>query len=544
MWTTLQRFPHKPWIRIGIAFGSCALLGWACGPADDLRGVVRLNLGSRLTSIDPAQATSQSNCWISSQIFEGLVGLDEHLKIVPRLAKDWTIEDSGRVYRFRLRKGVRFQGDSAGRVGPPLRSADVRLTFRRLLGPDTRSAAPAYFTPHLLGAEAFRTGASDSLPGLETPDDSTVIFRLIEPYSPFLQVLALPLAAIVSENELAVEKPDPRRGTGPYRLMWWADDRRLVLQRNENYWSALDSAPQIVDVRFLRDRLIAFTELKLGRLDFIEGIDPAQTQEVLDSSKLMNQSDLRLYLGPQLTTEYLGFNTGEHPFDQRDIRLALRLSINRRQLCTELLQQLADPAEYSLIPPALRATDSTEAPAYDLRKARQLLAAAGFPNGAGLPELKLWTTAAHRSTAQFIQFAWQQLGLRVRIEVLEGAALREAIYQGQAQCWRASWIADYADAENYHSLFWSRNLAPDGPNTTRFQDPIFDRLFEQYRRLPPGPQQARLGQQLDSLLAAQSPALPLYYYKTVRLIGPRIASMPHSPMNLWFRIDRIRLREV
>ena len=539
MWVTLQRFPHKRWLRIGIAFGSC-VLSWGCTPPDDQRGVLRLNLGSRLTSIDPAQATSQSNCWISSQIFEGLVRLDEHLQVVPGLAQRWSIEDSGRVYRFELRSGVRFQGDSATQPGPPLKAADVRFTFQRLLGPATRSSAAAYFAPLIVGAEAFRSGQSDALPGVLTPNDSTVIIQLNQPYAPFLQVLALPLAAVVSEAAMK-RGTSPTRGTGPYRLVWWADDRRLVLERNPTYWAPLDSAPRVVDVRFLRDRLLAFTELKLGRLDFVEGIDPAQTQEVLDSLKLYRQTGIRVHFGPQLTTEYLGLNTTLPPFDRRALRQALSLAIDRPQLCAEVLQHQAVAASLSIVPPALRPSGQRIHTEYDPAGSRRLLAEAGFVNGSGLPELTLYTTATHRTTAQFIQFAWQQLGLRVRVEVVEGAALREAIYQGQARCWRASWIADYADAENYFSLFWSRNLAPNGPNTTRFQNQTYDRSFERFRTLIPGAQRDEQHRHLDSLLAEESPAIPLYYYQTIRLLGRRVASLPHSPLNLWFRVDRIRL---
>lgn len=549
MWATLRRFPHKWRYGIGIAFGTCAI-HFSCSSPEDLTGVLRINLSSRLTSLDPAQATSQSNIWMVNQVFEGLVALDSSLQIRPQLARSWLVEDSGRVYRFRLRSDVRFHADSALPAGRRFRAADIRYTFRRLLQPDSRSSAPAYFAPHLAGADSFRLGLTQELRGVETPDDSTVVFRLNKPFAPFLSLLALPLAAVVPQEAVEAYGEEWARrpvGTGPYRLAYWAEDRRLVLHRNEHYYKDLSKSPRAVEVRFLRDRINAFAEMKLGNLDFMEGVDPAQTAEVMDSAALRAQTGISAYNGPQLTTEYLGLNLQDNngPLRDKRIRQALSLSIDRRLLAEKALQGMAEAGTEGIVPPGMPAHEqrAQQDKTYNPQKARLLLAEAGYPQGKGLPELTLHTTAAHLNAAQFLQFAWQSTGFRVRIELMEGAALRDLIYQGKSQMWRASWIADYADPENYYSLFWSANLAPDGPNTTRFSLPAFDRVFETLRETNDASALPSLYSSLDSMLAEEAPVIVLYYYRTIRLTSPRVSRFPHSPMNLWLPLHEVRLKE-
>jgi len=166
----------------------------------------------------------------------------------------------------------------------------------------------------------------------------------------------------------------------------------------------------------------------------------------------------------------------------------------------------------------------------NLDKAKKLLKEAGYPEGKGLPSFHLLTVSEYADFASFIVRQLEDIGLKVQVEVVQKSLLLEQTARSQALFFRGSWFADYPDAENYLSVFYSRNPAP--PNYTRFHDAAFDRLYEQ--ALLENNDSARyvLYRRMDQLVMDAAPVVPIWYDQVIRLVDPRVQGLHPNALNL------------
>jgi len=242
-----------------------------------------------------------------------------------------------------------------------------------------------------------------------------------------------------------------------------------------------------------------------------------------------------------LNTEYMGFmidatdqELTTNPVRNLKIRQAINYGFDRKRMMTYLRNGIGTPGFYGIVPPGLPSFDSTSVTGYDYNPARtaQLLKEAGYPGGKGLPEIVMSTTREYQDLCEFMQGQLAESGIRIKLEVNQGAAHRELVAKQKLAFFRASWIADYPDAENYLSLFYSPNFAPSGPNYTHYKTEAFDKhyrtaastvvdsiRYEQYR-------------EMDRLLIRDAPVVILYYDQVVRLIQNDIAGLGKNAMNL------------
>lgn len=530
----------------------CPLWWFACRPVSDPAGktVFRLNLTSTLTSLDPAFAAQQSNIWMTAQLFNGLVALDDSLAIQPDLAHQWEVSEDGTRYTFHLRSNVWFHNHTfpnGKTFHRKLTASDVVWSFTRICDPKTASSGLWIFKDRVVGVADFQAGKAKSVSGFRVVNDSTVEIRLERPFPPFLSLLAMPYALIVPKEVVDYYGKDFRLhpvGTGAFTFKYWTEGRQLVLHKNPDYFEKGLPKTDAVVATFITNRLSAFMELQNGNLDFIEGIDPLLRDELLDSSgKLLPKyaDKLNFYLLPQLTTEYWGINMREGLLAEKPpLRLALNHAIDREQLTRYLLKGFALPAKGGLVPQGMPSfSDSVKGYDYHPEKVKRYLAEAGFPDGKGLPELTLHTTPLHTQTAEMLQHQLEKFNIRVKIETVEGATLREVVSKGKATLWRASWIADYPDAENYLSLLLTANHAPKGPNTTRFSDMEYDRLLTQALTETNDAVRFRLYHQAERLMINRAPVVPLYYYRTVRLARKGWNNLPTCAMPTVFPLKKV-----
>jgi peptide/nickel transport system substrate-binding protein len=478
---------------------------------------------------------------MTAQLFNGLVALDDSLVIQPDLAQSWDISDNGTCYTFRLRSNVWFHPHTfpdGKTFHRKLTAQDVVWSFTRICDPKTASSGLWLFKERVVGVADFQAGKTQTVSGFRAVNDTTVEIRLERPFPPFLSLLAMPYAFIVPKEVVDHYGKDFRLhpvGTGAFVFKYWTEGRQLVLHKNPDYFEKGLPRIDAIVAGFISNRLSAFMELQNGNLDFIEGIDPLLRDELLDSTgKLMPKyaDKLHFFLLPQLTTEYWGINMVEGLLAQKPaLRLAINHAIDRRQLTRHLLKGLALPASSGLVPRGMPSfSDSVRGYDYHPQKVKRYLAEAGFPDGKGLPELTLHTTPLHTRTAELLQHQLAKFNIRIKIETVEGATLREVVSKGKATLWRASWIADYPDAENYLSLLLTANHAPTGPNTTRFSDPEYDRLLTQALTETNDSARFRLYHRAERLMLSRAPLVPLYYYRTVRLARKGWTNLPTCAM--------------
>jgi peptide/nickel transport system substrate-binding protein len=191
------------------------------------------------------------------------------------------------------------------------------------------------------------------------------------------------------------------------------------------------------------------------------------------------------------------------------------------------------PATAGFVPKGMPSfnADVVKGYSYNPTEARCLLKDAGYPNGVGLPMLVINTTANYLDICEFIQSELSGIGVRSKIEVNESATHRKIVANQGMDFFRGSWLGDYPDAENYLSLFYSKNFAPGGPNYTHFKSAEYDKLFEEAMRVVDDSARFVLYQQLDKMVVDNAPVMFLYYDRAVRFVNRRVTGFGIDPMN-------------
>jgi oligopeptide transport system substrate-binding protein len=512
-------------------------------------GVFRLNLSAAVSTLDPAFADNQSNTWAAVQLFNGLIRLGDQLQLEPDLARSWAISDDGLSYTFALRRDAWFHPDPVFLPAQPdsmraMTADDVVYSFQRLMDPAT-------------GANGFWVfnGVVDPEGGIMALNDSTLQIRLLRPFEPFLSRLAMPYCSVMAREAGQAYGAELRRhpvGTGPFRLGQWREGESLTLLRHPRYFGrdASGNALPYLDAvrfRFLAAKGTEFLQFRNGELDFVSDLDPSFLQKVLHPEGGLQpefQDVIELKRGLYLNTEYLGINLREAegtPLADERIRRALSLGIDRERMIAFQRFGKGIPAEGGMVPPSLLGVQSNSRPAYgyrfDPQAAERLLAEAGYPGGRGMPELLLRTNDQYLDLCLFLQAQWKELGIPVQVENLDGKVLRESMIQGQSLFFRASWIADYPDAESYLALFYGGYGAP--PNYTRSRMADFDALYEAAVQERDAATRTRLYRAMDSLVARRAPVIPLYYDEVILLHHPWVQGLETNALNL-LRLERVQ----
>jgi ABC-type transport system substrate-binding protein len=515
--------------------------------------VFRYNESKGVTTLDPAFARSLPLIWPVHQLFNGLVQLSDTLGVEPCIAKSWEVSDGGLAYIFQLRTDVYFHDTPIFPDGKGRRvvASDFIYSFSRILDPKVASPGSWIFS-------VLDTQKEGSINGCQAPNDSTLKIYLKKPFPAFLGLLSMPYAYVVPHEVVEHYGKDFRSnpiGTGPFKLKLWREGERVILRRNPNYFEIDENGEQLpyleaVSVSFITDKQSEFLEFLLGNLDFLSGVHSSSKDELLTRTGNLNPkySDrVKMITGPYLNTEYLGIQVDttlemvkEHPLRKVELRRAIAYGFDRARMMTYLRSNMGYPAFNGFVPSGMPGfTESVKGFSYDPDFAREQLQKAGYPNGTGLEPITLCTTDDYLDISEFIQHQLAEIGIRINIEVFPGAAYREMMANSKMMLFRGSWVADYADPENYLSLFLKENFSPNGPNYTHFSNMEFENLYN--RALFETDDTKRFGiyNQMDSLVISQVPVIPLYYDKVVRFVNPKITGLQSNPMNL-LTLKRVR----
>lgn len=525
------------------------LLGCGKKDAADRRTCFYYNEPQGISSLDPAFANSNANVWPVSQLFNGLVQLNSSLVVVPCIAKSWVVSPDGKTYTFTLRNDVVFNNSVVfpDSVGRRVVAADFVYSFNRII--DSKTASP--------GEWVFRNVAPD---GFKALNDTVFEITLTQAYSPFLQILTMPYCMVVPKEAIDTYGKDFRSnpvGTGPFFVKLWKEGNKLILWKNPKYFEQDENGTRLpyldaVSVSFIADKQVAFLEFVKGKLDILQGIDGVYKDELLTKAGTLNPKyNKQCYMlsVPFLNTEYMGFLVdATMPQVQlgvyKDVRVrqALNYAIDRHKMARYLRNNMVMPATAGFVPNGMPGFDTVAVKGYSYNpaKARTLLADAGYPNGKGMPELVINTTAAYLDICEFLQSELATIGVKSRIEVNESATHRKIVANQGMDFFRGSWMGDYPDGENYLSLFYSKNFSPGGPNYTHFSNTEYDRLFEEAMRVVDDSSRYALYQKLDNIIIKEAPVLFLYYDRAVRFVNNRIKGLGVDPMN---RLELKRVRK-
>ncbi len=507
-------------------------LGCSKDSSQSDRDFFRINIPTEVSGIDPGFATTQAKMWIVSQIYETLVSVDSNMKLIPELATRWEILDSGRRYRFYIREGIKFHNSES-----PLTAHDVAASFYRLIDPEV--AAP--------GAWIFNNRVRKDSPFVVV-NDSIIDIYLKRPFAPFIYMLTMPYTSIISRQTLSTHYKDLHRyadGTGPFKLQTWQEEA-LILTKNHNYWKKDNHGNQLpyidgIIFSFITDPQVELHMFLQNNLDFITAGSPPVLNKIMDKTGKLYPDILEIANPIKhsfLNTEYLGFLLDSAALDSNHrvllnplVRKALSLAIDRVQLINTSKYGLGSAISPGFVHSGMWNSPET-IPSFDPVLAAKLLARAGYPGGKGFPELTIYTPPSYLDYMIIVQKQWEDnLGIKANIEVMQPGTLREMMVEGKLPIFRGSWIADYPDPETFLVVFYSHMPAP--PNYTRFQNPLFDSLYNQALETFDESQRHKLYKQMDSIIIEQAPVIVLFHDQALRLLSKRVKGFKINDMGMF-----------
>ena len=381
--------------RFGILLILSGLINFSCNKNEQVKNIFHYNEQSGIATLDPAFSKNQSIQWAVHQIFNTLVETDDHLNIVPSLAKSWDVSEDNLTFIFHLRTDINFHDseifpDGKGRK---MTAYDVEFSFSRILDKSTASSGAWIFNDRVSASEPFTA-----------LDDSTFQLKLKIPFQPILGVMSMQYCSVVPHEAVKKYGKDFRRhpiGTGPFLFVAWEEGQALVLKKNPDYFETDSTGERLpyldgIKVTFLDNKATEFLEFQQKRLEFINDIDPSFKDEVITKSgELRSQWKDKIVLvkHPFLATEYLGIlqdTTKEVVKNSvlRDVRVrqAINYGFDRRKMMLYIRNSIGIPAESGFVPAGFPSFDSTLVKGYhyDPAKALELLKEAGYPNGAGI----------------------------------------------------------------------------------------------------------------------------------------------------------------
>jgi peptide/nickel transport system substrate-binding protein len=475
----------------------------SCSQPPDPNTLVMI-IESSPTNLDPRVGIDGQSERIDELLFDALLTRDEHFNVQPGLAERWEIPDP-LTYVFHLRRGVKFHN------GQTLTSRDVKWTFDSLLQGKIRST---------------KTSTYRYVDHLETPDDSTVIFRLKEPLAALLWNLSEGAIGIVPYGSLDEMTRQPV-GTGPFQFVSAETDKEVILQRNDAYWGEV---PRLARVRFavVPDATTEALELRKGSADL--AINSPMSPDTI--ATLERNPSLTVQRGPGTRLAYLAFNLRDPILNDVRIRQAIGYALDRRPMMEYLWRGQVQPA-YSILPRQSWAFDD-DVPHYDYDpgKTRQLLDAAGYPLINGVRFHITMKTSTDENTRLMVAVMQQQLrdvGIALDIRTFEFATFFADVTTGAFQLYSLRWIGGNEDPDIFDAAFHSRNFPPAGRNRSFYSNPRIDSLIDRARREINQDVRKQLYGEVQEILATDVPSLNLWYFDNVLVHTRRVRDVTLNP---------------
>ncbi|NLS01906.1 ABC transporter substrate-binding protein [Rhizobium sp. P32RR-XVIII] len=477
--------------RISFLAIACATLTAVAVPAHAAKTSLNLGMSVEPTGLDPTIAAPVAIGQVTWQnVFEGLVSIDESGKVQPQLAKSWDISPDGLTYTFKLQTGARFHD------GEAFDAAAAKFTLDRARGKDSVNPQKRFFT---------------SIASIDTPDPETLVLHLSQPAGSLIYWLGWPASVMVSPKSAADDKTKPV-GTGPFKFVNWAKGDKVELARNEAYWDSQTSVKlETVTFRFIADPQAQAAALKAGDVDaFPEFAAPELMSSFEGDPRLVTK------IGNTELKVVAGMNNARKPFDDKRVRQALMMAIDRQTVIDGAWSGLGTAIGSHYTPNDPGYEDMTGVFPYNPEKAKALLAEAGYPNGFTFTIKSPQMAYAPRS-AQVMQAMFAEIGVTMNIEPTEFPAK----WVQNVMKDRAYEMTIVAHAEPMDIDIYSRD-----PYYFNYKNPTFDVLMRKVQETTDPAVQNGIYGEAQKVLAEDVPALYLF-------VMPKLGVWDKKLKGLW-----------
>lgn len=591
--------------KLIVAVLSSSLLFFLCactGGAERNPSFLHLATTQKIKGMDPAGAQDLYSSNEIVRVYESLLQFHPFKRpyvLEPLLAESLpVVSKNNLVYTFKIRKGVRFHDDKAfaDGKGREVKAKDFEYSLKRLADPRVQSTGWWLLENRVKGLDAWRkkyVGNSEAVnydevvEGLKAIDDYTLQIELVQPFPQLLYAMAMPYGSVVAKeavDKYGKEFINHAVGTGPFVLETYKPNETLIYKKNPNYWDAVypaegepgdkerglleDAGKKLplaegVVVRVITEEQPLWLHFLRGEIDIsaipkdnfgkaVKAVDPAKalTYDNIALAKELTDKGIEMSTAVQMDFTYTAFNTQSKDFPQlkdKRVRQAISLAISEgdKSYVQLFYNGMATPAQ-TPIPPGVNGYEPEFKNPYrtgDLEKARKLLADAGFPGGKGFPVLPFDTTASatSRQSADFTVKQLDKIGIKLDVVAGTWPQLLERVQNRQTQLWGIAWSADYPDAENFLQLFYGPNAQPGGMNGSYYQNPEFDRLFEQARILPDSPVRTEMYKKLGRMVAMDAPVVMGSHRIAVGLRQPWVRNYKYDELSFnrakYMRVD-------
>ena len=508
------------WLAVGAA-GTA--LQFAAAQAWALK-TVTFAVETTFTTMDPYDANDSMSLAVAKSFYQGLFGFDKDMKLVNVLADGYLVSKDGLEYTIRLRQGVKFHD------GTDFKADAVKAAMDRVTNPDNKLKRYILFN---------RVARTDVL------NDYTVKITLKEPFSAFINVLAHPSAVMISPTALkqygSKDIAFHPVGTGPFKFVEWKQTDYMKAEKFAGYWRP--GYPKIDEVIWkpVVDNNSRSAMLQTGEAQFAFRV-PFEQAELLKG-----KSNLELIAGPSIVQRYISMNVRQKPFDNPKVRQAINYAINKDALVKVAFSGYAVPMD-GVLPQGVDYAVKTGPWPYDVKKAKQLLAEAGYPNGF---ETELWSAYNHTTAQKIIQFVQQQLaqvGIKVKVQALEAGQRVEKVESAPnpdtapVRMYYVGWSSSTGEADwALRPLLASESFPPKQYNTAYYKSDKVDSDIAQALTVTDRVQKTALYKDAQTEIWKDAPWVFLVTEKVLYARSKNLKGMYVMP-DASFNFDEIELK--
>lgn len=551
----MNRLFGKRFLASTVAVSALALmLGLASARAEDAvdpnakqGGEIVATYKDDVTTLDPAIGYDWQNWSMIKSLFDGLMDYEPGTtNLKPDLAESYEISPDGKTFTFKLRHGVKFHN------GREMTADDVKYSLDRVTNPKTQSPGAGFFGS-IKGYDDVAAGKAEGLSGVTVVDPYTVKFELSRPDATFLHVMAINFAHVVPKEEVEKYGADFGKhpvGTGAFKLAEWTLGQRIVFERNPDYWHK--GLPHLDKITFEvgQEPIVALLRLQKGEIDLaLDGIPPAKFQEVMSDPEQKSH----VVEGGQLHTGYITMNTTMAPFDNVKVRQAVNMAINKARI-VQIINNRAVPANQPL-PPSMPGYDKEyKGYAYDVAKAKALLAEAGHPDGFDT-QLFAMNTDPNPRIAQAIQQDLAAIGIKASIQALAQANVIAAggDKAGAPMIWSGGmgWIADFPDPSNFYGpILGCAGAVPGGWNWSWYCNKDLDAKAAEADSMTDPAKSAERNKMWSDIydkIMADAPWAPVFNEQRFTIRSARMGGADNlyvDPVHVFINYDNVYVKDV